>query len=206
MPSLPKSPSRIADDSRATKRAKIYQACSACQRRKSRCEGLTAAGCARCITIGKSCSLAIKARSSGATNLAVPTPDMGIDPLSDNTALISSMLSESQRKNDDLQGRMERAEERIRQLNVLVARRDVPDGGRAAVAVLEPSPCPADNPLVRQPEEQSQVEHFNETFFGLNPDHAFPHPIKRGIVTQSQADVAFQVWVWGVSYLVGDIG
>ena len=101
---------------------------------------------------------------------------------------------------------MERAEERIRQLNVLVARRDVPDGGRAAVAVLEPSPCPADNPLVRQPEEQSQVEHFNETFFGLNPDHAFPHPIKRGIVTQSQADVAFQVWVWGVSYLVGDIG
>ena len=73
--------------------------------------------------MGKDCSLAVKPALNGADDpvmdVCVGTPTI---PVSDNTALLSSMLSESQRKQEDLQRRTERMEDRMAYLENVVVR------------------------------------------------------------------------------------
>ena len=53
--------------------------------------------------------------------------------------------------------------------------------------------APASRFLIMTSGDDTLALEFDETFFGMNPDNICPNPIKRGVVTREQADVAFQV-------------
>lgn len=201
----------LLQDARPSKRAKIYQACEACQRRKSRCEGLSAQGCARCLSSGKTCSLAAPPNGSARNSpTAAPTGVNG-----ESVTLLSSMLTETQNRVERLQQQLSRVDERVKHIEgaehlllsgaphatssdqirpVLVREHPMPPTGPPVVGGQLSSPArPARTAVLLADYSTDKGILFDEQTTMLRKDVDFYHPVTRGILSREQADMLFQL-------------
>ncbi len=71
----------------------------------------------------------------------------------------------------------------------------LPTGDKEGQSRMPGLPISIENPLLSHEDDQSrmQIIDFSELFFSISTDNACRHPVKQGILTQPQADAAFQV-------------
>ncbi|KIY49759.1 hypothetical protein FISHEDRAFT_72391 [Fistulina hepatica ATCC 64428] len=197
-------------DVRRHKRPKIFQACTACQKRKSRCEKITEAGCSRCVSAGKVCSFVqgFNVGSNTASEAARPSSSLQSAQLPfasaaahGNAALFSNMLKEMTEKNAALERRVKALEESVKAERAPSHNTLAMEDSNQADHLEEAGDRDAlhGQSALKDPSHHTKPEHsyippplYNETVFGFDRDDGFPDPVQKGIVKQVQVDMAFQ--------------
>ncbi|KAI5448870.1 hypothetical protein NCC49_006057 [Naganishia albida] len=189
-------------DPRRPKRTKVTAACSACVKRKSRCELLMEDGCHRCRILGTSCSL----RQSASGDLFADQQSRSPTRENERSARNGKRPAEPEEQDDTLRARLEELEGRLRAVEAELGRQrrrrslSPPRANGRSLVSPRAIPIPAAAPPTHAAHEESLgralIKHpapytAIPELLGVDFDAAWFGPVRSGLLSTGQMNGAY---------------